>query len=343
MALTLVTGGSGYFGNIVVRQLAERGVRVRVFDLRDSSDRPAPVEFLRGDIRNPEDVRAALRDVEVVHHNVALVPLAKAKQEFWNVNVAGTENLLAACQEAKIKKLIHLSTSAIFGAPENNPVTEETAPAPAEEYGRAKWEGEKRVREAVRRGLDATIIRPRTILGHGRLGIFQILFDWVAAGKNIYVLGRGANRYQFIFADDLARACLRAADRPGPAVYNIGTDRYCTMRETLQALVDHAATGSRVKSLPAGLAALGMKLLDRLGLSPLGPYHYLMYGRELFFDISQAQRELGFQPTLSNQEMICHSYDWYLKNRDQLKADGSSSAHRSPVKLKLLQILKWLS
>jgi nucleoside-diphosphate-sugar epimerase len=343
MPLTLVTGGSGYFGNVVVRKLTERGHPVRVFDINDSSDRPAAVEYCRGDIRNPEDIRRALEGVDVVHHNVALVPLAKAKREFWNVNYTGTKNLLDACRDMKIKKLVHVSTSAVFGVPKSNPVTEDTLPSPAEEYGAAKYEGEKLVREAARQGLDATIIRPRTILGHGRLGIFQILFDWVSLGKNIYVLGKGNNRYQFVFADDLAEACLRAGDRPGSTIYNIGTSNYCTMRETLQALVDHAATGAKVKSLPAGPAAFGMKALDILGLSPLGPYHYLMFGREMFFDTAKAQRELDWKSTLSNQEMICHSYDWYLKNRDHLAAAGPASAHRSVVKLKVLKVLKWLS
>ena len=95
-------------------------------------------------------------------------------------------------------------------------------------------------------------MRPRTILGHGRLGIIAVLFEFVAEGAPVYVLGRGDNRYQFVHANDLADAVLRAADRDKPATYNIGATEFGTMRETLQALVDHAGTGSPVRSLPAG-------------------------------------------------------------------------------------------
>jgi len=73
------------------------------------------------------------------------------------------------------------------------------------------------------------------------------------------VFGSGDNRYQFVHANDLADACLRASGREGPAVYNVGAQSFGTMRETLQALVDHAGTGSRVRSLPVGPASKAMQ------------------------------------------------------------------------------------
>ncbi len=104
----------------------------------------------------------------------------------------------------------------------------------------------------------------------------------------MYVLDGGSNRYQFVHADDLADACLRALDRPGPATYNIGADEFGTMRETLQALVDHAGTGSRVRSLPSAPARLAMKVLSTVGATPFAPYHWLLYGESLWFDTTRA-------------------------------------------------------
>ena len=187
-------------------------------------------------------------------HNVAQVPLAKDPDLFDSVNVTGTANLLVAARDAGVGKVVHTSSSAIFGIPEHNPVTEETPPRPLEAYGRAKLQAELLCREAAVSGVDVTIVRPRTILGHGRLGIMAILFEFVADGAPVFVLGSGDNRYQFVHAEDLADACLRAAGRPGPAVYNVGAVEFGTMRETLQALVDHAGTGSRVRSLPVAPA-----------------------------------------------------------------------------------------
>jgi nucleoside-diphosphate-sugar epimerase len=155
------------------------------------------------------------------------------------------------------------------------------------------------------------------------------------------VLGAGNNRYQFIHADDLADACIRAADRPGPATYNIGAARFGTMREVLEGLISHAGSRSRVVSVPLAPAVKLMELSSRLRLSPLGAYHSLMYGRSMYFDVSRAERELGWSPAHGNVEMFCESYDWYLANRDAVLARRSSSHHRSPVKQGGLHLVRW--
>ena len=84
-------------------------------------------------------------------------------------------------------------------------------PKPMENYGKAKYKAEKICQNYISENLDIIIIRPRTILGHGRLGIFQILFEWIREGKNIPVLGKGDNIYQFVHADDLADAIILAS------------------------------------------------------------------------------------------------------------------------------------
>lgn len=343
MTRALITGGSGYFGCVLRDRLRAAGATVRVLDLVDADDRPADVEIVAGDIRDPAAVAAACAGVEVVYHNVAQVPLAKDRALFESVNAGGTERLLAAARAAGVRKLVHTSSSAVFGVPARNPVDDEVAPAPREAYGAAKLAAEHAVQAAVAAGLDATIVRPRTILGHGRLGIFQILFDWIADGRRVPVLGGGHNRYQFVHADDLADAVLRAGARPGPAVYNIGAERFGTMRELLEALCRHAGTGSRVYSLPMRPAVWAMGLTSALGLSPLGPYHALMYGRSMWFDLARSKTELGWQPRWSNEEMICQSYDWYLAHRAEVRAASGRSPHRSAVKEGILAILRRMS
>lgn len=343
MRTALITGGSGYFGCVLRDQLLARGSAVRIFDLVDADDRPPGVELVLGDIRDPQRLSAACAGVDVVFHNVAQVPLARDRRLFWEVNRDGTENLLCAAMAHRVRKIVHTSSSAIFGVPESNPVTEESEPHPREEYGRAKWAAEQLIHRHVREhGVDVSIIRPRTILGHGRLGIFQILFDWVEEGRRIPVLGSGDNVYQFVHADDLADACRRAAERPGFAVYNCGAERFGTMRETLEALCAHAGTGSRVFSVPMGLAVAVMQLTSTLRLSPLGPYHSLMYGRSLYFDIGRARRELGWQPKWSNTEMICQSYDWYRAHKQRVQRRRGASPHSSALKQGVLGLLRRL-
>jgi nucleoside-diphosphate-sugar epimerase len=335
----LVTGGSGYFGQILVDRAVAQGDRVRIFDVNPPAESTDSVEYMQGDVRDRAAIRAACDGVDVVLHNVAQVPLARDRDLFWSVNVVGTADLLVAARDAGVAKVVHTSSSAVFGIPDSNPVTEETPCRPLEAYGRAKLEAELLCRDAVRAGLDVTIIRPRTILGHGRLGIMAVLFDFVADGAPVFVLGGGGNRYQFVHASDLADACLRAADRQGPAVYNIGATEFGTMRETLQTLVDHAGTGSRVRSLPVGPARLAMRALTGLRQAPFAPYHWLLYGESLWFDTTRARTDLGWEPKHSNASMIIESYEWFLEHRDTL---GSSerSHHQSPVRPGLLRLLK---
>ena len=116
-----------------------------------------------------------------------------------------------------------------------------------------------------------------------------------------------------------------AADRPGSADYNIGAAEFGTMRETLQGLIAHAGTASRIVSLPMAPAAMLTRLAGRLGVSPLGPYHALMYGRPLWSDISRARRELNFRPRFCNVQMLCQSYDWYLNREAILQRTGPAS------------------
>ena len=338
-ALSLVTGGSGYFGSLLVQRLVAAGHRVRVLDVNDADDRPGSVELVQGDIRDPATVERAVDGVDLVFHNVAQVPLARDSVLLRTVNVDGTALLLHAAAEAKVRKVVHTSSSAVFGVPTSNPVLPTTVPAPAEEYGLAKLAAEWACLQAAADGLDVTIVRPRTILGHGRLGIFGILFDWIADGADVFVLGDGANRYQFVHADDLADVCLLAADRPGPMIVNAGTDRFGTMREGLESLCRHAGTGSQVRSLPAGPAAVAMKVAARLGIAPFAPYHWLMYSKSMWFDIAHARDTLGWQPRYSNEEMLSASYDWFIANRASTE-DAAASRHRHTAKQGALRALK---
>jgi nucleoside-diphosphate-sugar epimerase len=338
VTVSLVTGGNGYFGRVLVRHLVERGDHVRLFDIDDTDAHTLGAEVRKGDIRDPEAVRRAVDGVDVVYHNVAQVPLARDRRLLRSVNVEGTVALLDACVAAGTGKVVHTSSSAVFGIPESNPVLPTTVPKPQEPYGHAKLAAEWACLRASASGLDVTIVRPRTILGHGRLGIFSILFDWVADGADPIVLGDGCNRYQFIHADDLASACLLAA-QSDPAVFNVGSDRFGTMGEALAHLCAHAGTGARVRSLPARPTEWAMRASAAVGATPFAPYHWLMYGRSMWFDLDHVRDALGWEPKWSNDEMLAESYDWFCANR----GTAGSSTHRRPSRAGALSAVKRLS
>ena len=339
----LITGGLGFFGSALAQRLKSSGVACRIFDISENQEDLGSVECVRGDICDFEAIRSACEGIEVVYHNVAQVPLAKNVSEFNRVNIDGTRNVLEAALVCGVKKFVYTSSSAVFGVPSQNPVIESHVPTPGEAYGVAKYEGEKLCNEYSKRGLDVTIVRPRTIIGHGRLGIFQILFEWISEGNNVPVLGDGSNIYQFIHSDDLAEACILAGGLTGSTTFNCGAEEFGSMREVLESLCRHAGTGSKVVGVPMTIATVGMNITSKLGLSPLGPYHSLMYGRSMFFDINKAKSELGWRPRYSNEEMFKQAYDWYIRNKGTLDHDpASKSPHRSPIKQGILGAVKWI-
>ena len=338
--VALITGGSGYFGSLLTNKLLSMGYKCKIFDLNDTQDRSKKIDFFQGDIRNYKKIRDVMSGVDIVFHNVAQVPLAKDFNLFQTVNVFGTDNLLKAALDSKVQKVIYTSSSAVYGIPEYNPVTEDMIPYPGEEYGIAKYKGEMICQDYIKKGLNISIIRPRTIMGHGRLGIFQILFEWIKDGYNIPVLGDGSNVYQFVHADDLAYACILASKNERPDIYNCGADVFGTMREVLENLCSYAQTGSKVKSVPKKLTIFFMKLASILGISPLGAYHSMMYGNSMYFDLSKIKKDLNWEPKFSNNEMFIESYKWYLKNRELILNQNQASHHRSAIKQGILSLVK---
>lgn len=339
----LVTGGSGYLGNLIARRLYERGETVKILDIWEDSTRPPGIEFIYCDVCDRTGVAAAMQGIDIVHHNAALNPLTKAGEKFWRVNVEGSRIVAEESVKAGVQSLIHTSSSAIFGGVTVSPITNDTPPKPIEIYGKAKLAGELVVDEICEHaGLPLITIRPRAILGEGRLGIFKILFDWIQEGRNVYVIGNGHKQFQFIHPLDLMDAYMLALDLGKSGTYNVGTSRHGTLRQGLENLIAYAGTDSQVKSIPPWLAINTLKILDWLNLSPLAPFHYLTYHKEIYFDVTPLL-QLGWQPKYSNDDMLYESYNWFLHHKEELAMEKSASVHRRPAKEKLLWLLRQFS
>jgi nucleoside-diphosphate-sugar epimerase len=346
VALHLVTGANGYVGSFIVRELMRRGEQVRAIDVVTQHSLGPGVDYRVVDVLNMQALREAAVGVDYIHHNAALVPLRKAGDLFWRVNVDGTRNVLLAAKACGVKHISHMSSSAIFGSisAEDCPITHRTQTRPIEAYGRSKLAGEQILSEEAARpnGISCSIVRPRTIIGTERLGIFQVLFEWVSEGRNIYIIGDGRNQFQFAHVQDLVEVSIETALGRKRGIFNIGTDDYGTLLEVLEHLCRHADTGSRVVALPIWLAIPPLWLADKLRLSPLAPWHYLTYHKPFYFDLSDEFRLLEWRPKRSNDQMMTEAYDWYIANRRQLERTGGST-HRSAVKQRLLRIIKKLS
>ena len=336
---SLVVGGSGFVGNELVRQLTDLGRAVRVFDRNPIGDKVLEnqVEFYQGDVRDESAVSSAFRDVSHVFHLAAMVPLTRAGREFNEVNVGGTANVVAAALKADVDHLVHLSSSAVYGVPENTPITESTPLAPLGLYGRSKHEGEVIVMNALDDGLNATVIRPRTIIGLGRLGIFQILFDMIANGRAITILGSGNHDFQLISNRDLSKAMITASDRTATGLFNAGTGEFSSMKKDLNELARTVGSRSRVRGIPAVLARPALRILDRLRLSPFVDWHYDTVDKPYWFDCSKIEHELGWKAEDSNIDMLENAYRWYLET--PVIDKSGLSVHRSGVSRGLIRLI----
>jgi nucleoside-diphosphate-sugar epimerase len=294
---------------------------------------------IRGDMRDSERARELCEGADVLVHAAAALPIRGSRQEIMAVNVDGTATLLAAAVGASVRRVVYISSTAVYGVPKVHPLFENFPLVGVGPYGESKIACERLVRSSP---LEIVIIRPKTFLGPERLGVFEILFDWIRDGRRIYVLGRGGNRYQLLAVEDLVDAIDRAsiADVAGE-VFNVGATEFGTVRSDLESLIAHAGTGSRLRPVPARPAELALRALELARLSPLGEWHYKTASRDSFVDVSKAERLLGWQATKSNVETLVENYDWYVANRARMQAAGVT--HRVPWNQQALSWLKKVS
>ena len=343
MAKWAITGGSGFLGVHLARRLVGDGSHVRTLDLEPPDDelRALGVESLVGDVRDDEKARELCTGMDVVVHSAAALPIRRSESEIRSVNVGGAAAIARAAVDAGVSRVIVISTTAVYGVPETHPITEETPLAPLGAYGESKAEAEDVFRRIGSGRLDVVIVRPKTFLGSGRLGVFDILFDWIREGRRIYVLGNGRNRYQLLAVDDLVEAVVLAAERPSvPEVLNLGAKVFGTVAEDLEGLIAHAGSASRLARVPARPAQALLRALELARLSPLAEWHYRTADKDSFVDPSTAERALGWEPRYSNLEALTAAYDWYVQHRETA---GPGLTHRTPWRQQALGLLKRVS
>jgi nucleoside-diphosphate-sugar epimerase len=340
--LWAISGGAGFLGLHLARRLLADGHEVRTLDVvpLDDAELERSVQELRGDVRDRERVQELVVGADVVVHAAAALPIQASRESIRSVNVGGTENVLQAARDAGVRRVLFISSTAVYGVPEKHPIEEDDPLVGVGWYGESKIDAEGLCRVAA---VETPIVRPKTFIGPERLGVFEILFDWIREGRRIYILGQGHNRYQLLAVEDLVDAIVRAATVPEAArqTFNVGATEFGTVRSDLQALIDHADSTSRLRPVPVKPAELALRALELLKVSPLAEWHYKTAHKDSFVDVSRAQGVLGWQPRLSNREALIGTYDWYLANRERVGSAGVT--HRVPWNQQALGLLKRLS
>lgn len=346
MPHVLVTGGAGSFGGVLKRQLLRQHFSVISIDREPDPSWHPRLTKITGDLRDPWLLNSVFAQTrfDAVFHCAAVLPHGPSLDEddLWTSNVNATRRLAEACRRGGVPKLIFTSTSCLWAGSPGHPVREKEPVAPAEIYGQSKLAAEE-ILCRYARYMDVVILRCPTIIDQGQLGWRAILFEFIQDGKTVWVLGDGSNRCQFIHAEDLVRACIAALRAKQSDIFHVGSANVKPLRDVYQAVIDAAGSSSRVRSLPLRPALAAMSLAHKLRLSPLGPYHYRMIAEDFMFDTTKIQQRLGWQPTLTNEQMLVQAYRFYAARSAEIHQRTDVSAHAKAAPMGVIRLLKWVS
>lgn len=326
MSEILVTGGSGFVGAALCRQLIERGHRVRSLQRSDSPElKSFGVACHCGDVADAVAVKEAAHDCDVIFHVAAKAGVWGPAIEYHRANVLGTENVLTACREFGIAKLIYTSSpSVVYHGGDENGIDEST-PYPSSyltEYPRTKALAERLVLAANGPNLATVALRPHLIWGPGDPHLLPRLIAKAKAGR-LRRVGDGKNLVDTTYLDNCVDAHLCALDRlqPGAAcagkAYFISNDEPAPMWDMINRMLACAGLPPVTKSISPGLAyglgaalELGYRLTGSQSEPPMTRFVARQLSTSHWYDLTAAKRDLGYQRRVTITEGLERLRDW---------------------------------
>jgi nucleoside-diphosphate-sugar epimerase len=331
----LITGASGFLGGHVTRMLIEQGMTPRVLMRSDSRviDFPlSQVEMCPGDLRDAEAIAKSMAGVEVVYHCAAMVKSSGRKEDFFDVNVRGTEQLLSAARDNGVKRFVYVSSVAVYGPGQKTIVREDDEYDPfPQQRGYYTWSKIEADRLALRfgreHGFPVTVIRPGIIYGPGAKPFFARL-HYNLKGKARFIIGSPNALLPLVFVESVAEALLHAGQQKDEAmhVYNI-VDGAILQEDLLQRHTEATGKKTRTIYLPPSLVSLGARLLESVytlrgkGAPALSRYRIRRACQSLAHDTTKARTELGWRPVVSLPQGLEQTWQWWQQqNRRPLYA-----------------------
>ena len=292
----LVTGGAGFIGSHLVKELVKSGFSVRVLDnlsngsLENIRDVLGSIEFIKGDIRDKNVVEGALKGVDAVVHLAALIDVAESVEKpelYLDVNVNGTFNVTRASR--KVSAFIFASTCAVYGEPVRIPIGEDHPLNPKSPYAATKIAGEAFVQAYGNLyGYRPVILRLFNVYGPRQskayAGVITEFVKRATLGEPPIIFGDGEQTRDFVHVRDVAKAIIKALESDNVSgIYNIGSGVAITIND---------------------LAHLILKLAGKENVEPIhGPPRPgdIKYSQA---NINRAKMELGYNPSVSLEEGI---------------------------------------
>jgi len=335
--MILVTGGAGHLGNVLVRALLDKGEKVRVLVLPGediSSLEGLECEIVEGNILDPDKLSMAMEGVDLVYHMAALVAITSDKYELmYKVNVEGTRNIVEACLEMGVRRLVYTSSIHALGRPKEGTTVDETVEFdqinPSGAYDRTKAVASALVQEAAKNGLDAVIVLPTGVIGPNdfrRSEMGEMVLAWMQQKPSISTDGA----YDFVDVRDIAEGHILAASlgRSGEAYLLSGTQ--VTISEYRKLVQEAAGICSHEIKIPGWFLKL---------IAPLAEFHYKItrtrpritkYSIETLQGNSRvtclkAETELGYRHR-PLRETVVDTVQWWRENQKQIKPSLRTSS-----------------
>lgn len=338
----LITGGCGFLGVHLARYYIKKKYDVTLLDIADQTakDIEKKATVIKADIRKYKGLEEALKKQDYVIHAAAALPIHHDRNYIFDVNVEGTKNVLKAALKNKVKKVVFISTTAMYGVPRTLPETETDKIYPIGHYGESKAAAEKLCETYGKKGLGINILRPKSFLGPERLGVFTIWFEAIYNNNPVFILGKGNNLYQLLEVNDLIQAIDSAlTTRISGQIFNVGAEKFGTWREDLGSLIKHAKSKSKIVALPVLPTQIALSILEFLNLSPLVAWHYKTFPVDSYVSIEKAKKKLSYKATKSNQDILKESYDWYKEHRKEF-IGKEGTTHRTVWNFKIVDIFQ---
>ena len=329
--LALVSGGGGFLGRYLVEQLARRGNRVRCFARGSYRElEVAGVEVQRGDIRDFRAVAEAVEGVECVYHAAALAGGGGRWIDYYETNVRGTENVIAACRRHGTARLVYTSSPSVVFAGRDQCGIDESAPYDMKwlqqhgcHYSRSKALAEQAVLRANGPDLRTCALRPHLIWGPRDNHLIPRLLDRARRGR-LRRVGDGSNRVDVTYVENAAAAHLDAADAlasadaaPAGNAYFISQSSPVNCWEWIDEVLALAGLPPVRRAISARAAwRLGAwceqayRLLRPRSEPPMTRFVAAQLATSHWYDVSRAQADFGYRPQVSMAEGMRRLQAW---------------------------------
>ena len=326
MKKVLVTGATGFLGKYVVEELVEHGYQVRAFGRNRAIGQSlvnAFVTFIQGDLTNQEDLTKACQEMDMVVHAGALSTVWGPWEDFYQTNVLGTKYVLEACREAKIERLVYVSSPSIYAAPRDQlDIKESDAPQEnrLNNYIRSKLASEKLFKDYP--DVSSVILRPRGLFGIGDTSILPRVLN-LSQKIGIPLIGDGRQLMDMTCVENVALAIRLALETPQAAgeVYNITNGEPRAFRNLIEETLRGLGYPVRYRKIPAPLVSAISSSLEFIykslklkGEPALTRYTYYLLRYSQTLDISKAERDLGYRPKITISEGIEQYVQDYRKH-----------------------------